>query len=120
MILVKAVAIYPVFHRRHTCISFGSHTIKRMLQLLLMHIYRHIGTTKMLQAARMVEMQVTHDHGLYVLDIVSRLCNGRLQLMVRTVVNPRKDVIDRRAPDLGVCFAGAGFEQNQAFGWMVN
>lgn len=63
--------------------------------------------------AGMIKMKMTHDHSLDILDIVARFSDGRLQFMVWAVVDTRKDIINRRAPDLGVGFTGSGLKEDQ-------
>lgn len=61
-----------------------------------MDVDRHIGPDKMLQATAVVEVKVTNDDGLYVLDTVSCLSNSLIEIVLsRFVVDLGKNIVDR-------------------------
>lgn len=60
-----------------------------------MDIDRNISSDEMLQPATVVEVQMSYDDGLHVLDTVSRLGNSLVEVMLnRVVVDLGKDVVD--------------------------
>ena len=101
-------------------VRLGRHAVKRMLELDLVHVNRHLRAAEVLQPAGVIEMQVPDDHHLHVLDVVARPRDGGGQLVLRAVVDAREDVVDGRAPGLGVVLAGAGFEEDESFGRVLD
>lgn len=67
-----------------------------MLQFQFVDVDRHIGPDEVLQPTAMVEVQVTDDDGLDVLDTMSCLSNGLIKIVLsRFVVDLGKDIVDR-------------------------
>jgi len=86
-----------------------------VLDLLLVDVDRHVGPLEMLQPARVVEVEVTHDDGFDILDVVASLLDLGVEFVVFGVVDAGEDVVQWRAPDFGVVFSSARFEEDQAF-----
>lgn len=86
-----------------------------MLQLQLMNINRDTRIPKMLQTTSMIEMQMTHNNSLDILDVITSLGNGNIKLIVFLVIDPGEDIIQWWSPYFRVVFACTGFIKNQTF-----
>ena len=74
-----------------------------MLEFLLVHIDRHVCVDEVLQAPRVVEVQVAHDYRLDVFDVVAGFGDRGGESIVLFVGYSREDVGDVFAPVL--CFS---------------
>lgn len=81
-------------------ISAGGDRPAGVLEFLLVRIDRDPGVHKVLEPAGVVEMQMTHDHGLDVFDIVAGGFDGRWKLLGLGVFGPREYVCDGSWPVL--------------------
>jgi hypothetical protein len=75
---------------------------------------------KLIQPAGMVQMQMSNDDLLNVLNLVPRCFDGRPQLMLRFIANSGKDIGQSRAPNLGIILAAASLPEDQAFDGVFN
>lgn len=91
-----------------------------MLDLFLMDVDGHVGSLEVLQPTSMIKMQVAHDDGFHVFDVMAGLFDLGLQFMVFLVVHSGEDVVQRSAPDFGVIFSSARLEQDQPFGGVLD
>jgi hypothetical protein len=57
------------------------------------HPDRDIGPLEVRKPASMVKMEMTHDNGFHILDVVSGLGDLYVKLLVLRVVDSSKDVI---------------------------
>lgn len=79
-----------------TKIKPGRDGVEGMLQFQFVDVDGHIGPDEVLQPTAMVEVQVTNDHRLYVLDAMPCLGNGLVKIVLfRVVVDLGKDIVDR-------------------------
>lgn len=91
----------------------------------------------MLQTSRVVDMEVTHDHGFHVFNVVARFLDRIGQFVVFLVNDSREDVgqgwspllqimselIPTLRPDLALprqCSPRSSLEQQQAHVWMID
>lgn len=91
-----------------------------MLQFRLVHIDWHLRTHKVLQPTRMIQVQVAQDDHLDVGYLVARLLDRLVELLVRRVIHPRKDVVDRRPPHFWIVLPASGLPQDQALLWVLD
>ena len=68
----------------------------------------------------MVNMQVTHNDRFHISDIVACLRDLCIQLLIGCVVDSWEDVVKWSTPYFGVVLAGAGLEQDQTLGGMLD
>lgn len=88
-----------------TNVKTCSDRIESMLQFQFVNVDRHIGPNKVLQSTAVVEVQVTNDDCLYILDTMSCLSNCLIKIMLsRFIVDLGKDVIDRCLRIVSVMF----------------
>lgn len=74
----------------------------------------------MLQASSMVEVQMTHYDHLDVFDVVPSKLYLFLKLLLRSILDLGKDVVQRRAPDSWIIFSCPRFVQDKAFDGMFD
>lgn len=100
----------------NTNIRSSSHTPERTLQFPVMYPDLHIlSIQKLIQPSRMVEMEMSNDDFLDILDLIARGSNSRTQLMFRFITDAREDIADNRTPDFRIVFAAASFPEDEAF-----
>ena len=85
-----------------------------------MHIDWHIGPIEVLQPAGMVQVQMPHYNHLDIFDVVACGSDLSVELLLRVVIDLSKYVVEGSTPDFRVVFAGARFEQDQTFLWMLD
>lgn len=73
---------FEICWKVYTKIRTSSDGVEGMLQFCLVDIDGHLGANEVFQPSSMVEMQVAHDDGLHVLDVVACLRNLGFELML--------------------------------------
>ena len=91
-----------------------------MLDLLLVDVDRDVSALEVLESAGVVEVEVAHDDGFHVFDVMASLLDLSVEFMVFGVVDSGEDVVQWSAPDFGVVFSSARLEENQAFGRVLD
>lgn len=99
----------------HPLVRPRGHAPKRTPQLPVVHPDLHVRPIqKLIQPARVVEMQVPDDDLLDILDLIASRFDRGAELVARLVADPCEDVRERRPPDFRVVFAAAGFPEDEA------
>ena len=101
-------------------VSLGEDGVEGVFELELVHVDGHVGAFEVSESARVVQVQVAHDDGFDVFDVVAGGFDGRVELVLRFVVHARENVVDGRAPDVWVIGPGAGLEEDKTFGWVLD
>ena len=102
-------------------IRTGSNRPKRIRQFLLMHPDLDIrAMQKLIQSARMVQMQMPNDNLLDIVQLMSGRLNGGAQLMSRLVLHASEDIGDHRAPHRWVILPAPRFPEDQTLVWVVD
>lgn len=91
-----------------------------MLQLQFVDVHGNIGIPEMLEAAGVVEVEMAHDDGFDILDVVACLLYLDFKLLVRGVVDLAEDVVDRSTPNFRIVLAAASLEKDEALRWMLD
>lgn len=81
-------------------VGLGSNSPASMLELFFVDVNGNVSSDKVLKAASVVEMQMTEEYSLDVLDIVTGGLNGGRELVFFVVDGAREDVVQRRTPIL--------------------
>jgi hypothetical protein len=91
-----------------------------VLDFLFVDVDRHVGPLEVFKSASVIEVKVAHDNGFDVFDVMACLLDLGVELVFFGVVDAGEDVVQWRAPDFGVVFTSARFEQDQAFGRVLD
>lgn len=89
-----------------------------MFELDLVDLDGYICAAEVLESARVVEVQVPDYYGFDVGDGVAGSGDRGGEFVFFRVVYAREDIVQGRAPDRGVVFSPAGFEEDEAFCWV--
>lgn len=109
-----------VMRQIHPEVILGGNRVECVLQFEFMDVDGHARVPEMFEATSMIEVKMSHDDSLYILDIVACLRNLRLQLLTLMIIHLGKDIVDRGAPDFGIILTSSRFEEDQAFRWMFD
>jgi hypothetical protein len=91
-----------------------------MLDLLLVDVDRDVSTLEVLESAGVIEVEVAHDDGFHIFDIMAGLLDLSIEFVVLGVVDSGEDVVQWSAPNFGVVFSSACLEEDQAFGGVLD